>query len=309
MCLFIAMLTCEPILMCALSDEKPSPEFPTEICEASEDSMFRYSVFGMFAMCIQWFQIQDLAIFSTALSAFMMVVKHVLSEMSRFLVALVFLLLTFGSAISVLQHDAEDLQDIGQAAVALFAITVKLYQDDYRGIEDPALIVAIFLYQTTTAIVLMNLLIAQLQSSYEIVYDDAIGYARLNRSTVIAESLHSVHREQWDKFILSLRFDEKLEFNEGDVGISGGLRDYESARLHPIVEDSIIRFGGSCEQSLQWPEDPSTVEEEDRLDRLEKLLQRSIKRMHVGSKEKSQGGYNPGSSSVSTGQSTGSEIS
>ena len=44
-----------------------------------------------------------------------------------------FLLFTFGSAVSVLDHDQAEFQDVLSSAVALFAITVKLYQDDYRG--------------------------------------------------------------------------------------------------------------------------------------------------------------------------------
>jgi len=86
--------------------------------------MFEYSVLCVGAMFIQWFLITDMAVFSNDLSAFMVVVKHVLAEIGRFLVALGFLLLTFGSAISVLDHDQEEMQTIWDSAIALFAMGV-----------------------------------------------------------------------------------------------------------------------------------------------------------------------------------------
>merc|ERR1719453_1780668 len=143
----------------------------------------------------------------------MVVVKHVLAEIGRFLVALGFLLLTFGSAISVLDHDQEEMQTIWNSAIALFAITVKLYQDDYRGVDDPALVAVVLCYQAAVTVLLLNLLIAQLQCSYEFVYQDAVGFARLSRSAVIAESITQTPAEKWDKFIASLKFEERLEFN------------------------------------------------------------------------------------------------
>mmetsp|Transcript_55859 Transcript_55859/g.102400 ORF Transcript_55859/g.102400 Transcript_55859/m.102400 type:complete len:1124 (-) Transcript_55859:82-3453(-) len=272
--LLFLMCSNEPMLWCIQSGD-----FPTEVCAEAEDVQFRYSIFSMVAMAIQWFLIVDMAVFSTQLSAFMLVVTHVLSEIGRFMVALIFLLLTFGSAISVLDHNQEEMSSLPSAAMALFAITVKLYQDDYRGIDDPALIVAIFVYQTASSILLLNLLIAQLQCSYEYVLQDMIGFARLNRSSVIAETMTTCSREQWEKFVQGLNFDERLEFNEGDVGISGGIQDYEPSHLHPIVSDSIYRFGGSCSPLMQWPTDNSSEEEENKFDRMERLIQKAVKRM------------------------------
>ena len=93
-----------------------------------EGVRFTYSALGMIAMAIHWFLMVDLAVFSTGLSAFVLVCaqaqlqkklqnhseqmfahlapkpRKVFSEIGRFLVALIFLLLTFGSAISVLDH-------------------------------------------------------------------------------------------------------------------------------------------------------------------------------------------------------------
>jgi len=297
----IAMLVLEPMVICISNteefrtgspppymantyqlsdDDLHKPTFPTEICANADDVMTIYSSFCVGAMFIQWLLIVDMVVFSTDLSAFGVVVKHVLAEIGRFLIALGFLLLTFGSAISILEHDEEAFQNTGSACLALFAITVKLYQDDYRGVEEPALIVAIFCYQTAVTILLLNLLIAQLQCSYEFVYQDAIGFARLARSAIIAETIDLVPPQKWNNFVASCKFDQRLEFNEGDVGIAGGIQVLESVRQHPIVEETILRFGGSCSPEQPWPEESNSRDsEEDKFERIERLLVKSIKRM------------------------------
>jgi hemoglobin-like flavoprotein len=293
MCLLMAMCASEPMFHClAAADPGESfKDFPTEFCSASDGMMFRYTVFGMCAMVIQWGLITDMSVFSTQLSAFNLVVRHVLSEIGRFLVALVFLLFTFGSAISVIDHNQEEMKNVLQAAVALFAITVKLYQDDYRGVDEPAVIVAILLYQIASAIVLLNLLISQLQCSYDLIYKDAVGYARLSRSNVIAETIAVCPRGDWDKFVETLKFDKKLEFTEGDIGINGGIQDYEPARLHPIVGDTILRYGGTTSPDQRWPDEKNEQEEENKFDRMERLLHKTIQRVgHLGAKDSSSRG-------------------
>lgn len=179
------------------------------------------------------------------------------------------------------------MQTIAQAAIALFAITVRLYQDDYRGVDDSSLIIAIFFYQTAVSILLLNLLIAQLQCSYEYVNQDAIGFARLTRSMIISENIKNIPRSKWDEFVAGLKFDQKLEFSQGDVGISGGIQVMEPANIHVSVEESIFRFGGDCSPELRWPEentDTNDEEEDSKFDRLEQLLQKTIKKMaHMGS--------------------------
>jgi hemoglobin-like flavoprotein len=278
MWLLLGMAGTEPMFWCAAIQEPRDPSFPTEYCRVAEDIMDEYSVIVFVAMMVQWMLISDMVVFSTQLSAFMKVVRHVLGELGRFMIALAFLLLTFGSAISVLEHDQEEMKTIPKAALALYAITVKLYQDDYRGVEEPALVCVVFGYQTAVTILLLNLLIAQLQCSFEFINADAIGYARLNRSLVIADSISTINAKQWGRFVANCKFDQRLEFAQGDVGISGGMQILESARLHTIVSDTILRFGGSCAPEQPWPEETSN-EEENKFDKLERLLQKAIKKM------------------------------
>jgi hypothetical protein len=310
MWLLAGMAASEPMIWCAAIREASDPEFPTELCIKADDVMQEYSVLCFIAMMIQWMLISDMVVFSTQLSAFMKIVRHVLAELGRFMIALTFLLLTFGSAISVLDHDQEDMQTILDAAMALYAITVKLYQDDYRGVDEPMLVVVVFAYQTAVTILLLNLLIAQLQCSFEFINADAVGYARLNRSLVIADSISTIQDLPWNKFVESCGFENKLEFSEGDVGVNGGMQTTEPAQLHSNTRETIFRFGGSCSPENPWPEEDHEADAENKFDKMERLLQSAIKKMVVSATgaggDKEDGGQGK---SGSGGQNSGTDSS
>ena len=96
MLMLILMMIFEPMLACA-----NAPDWPTDQCpEATANSLYWYSVFGMVAMIVHWLLLIDMTIFSTQLSAFLLVVGHVLGEVKQFLTALTFLLLLFGSRLA-----------------------------------------------------------------------------------------------------------------------------------------------------------------------------------------------------------------
>lgn len=56
---------------------------------------------------------------------------------------------------------------------------------------------------------------------------------------------------RWQHFVQSLHFQLPLEFNEGDVGMAGGLQVTEPQNLTVVATDRILRFGGSCSQE-RW---------------------------------------------------------
>ncbi|CAE8705297.1 unnamed protein product [Polarella glacialis] len=233
MLLMLCMCAQEPMFYCI---GQPDAEFPTMDCPEVADTRRRYSMFGMLAMALHWTLMVDLSVFSTGLSAFVLVCGQVLSEIGRFLVALIFLLLTFGSAIAVLEHGYFEMRDIPHAATALFAITVVLYEDDYRSLLfEPALLTAVLLYVLASSILLMNLLIAQLNNSYVFIYQDMVGFARLERAKNIVETLKTFPMYKWKLFVESLKFDQPLEFNEGDVGVGGGIQVEEPGSAYVVL--------------------------------------------------------------------------
>lgn len=286
----LLMCTHEPLFWC-LGSEDGFEEFPSERCHGADAVRFRYSVFCMAAMAIHWLMLIDLAVFSTGLSAFVLVIGQVLSEMTRFLAALIFLLMTFGCGISVLEHPYFEMRDIPNSAIALFSITVRLYEDDYRNmLGEPALLAAVFIFVTFSAVVLLNLLIAQINCSYVYIYQDMVGFARLNRAKVIVETLEECPEATWTRFVESLGLDEPLEFNEGDIGLAGGMQVLEPASAHVVLEDRIMRFGGSCAEDMPWPaEHGHHKEAENHYDKIERLLGKVLDKLGKGKRRRRMG--------------------
>lgn len=64
-----------------------------------------------------------------------------------------------------------------------------------------------------------------------------------------------VRRGRFAKFVSSLRFDQLLEFDEGDVGLGGGIQVKEPGNQNPTSDDIIQRFGGTSSPEMQWPEE------------------------------------------------------
>lgn len=276
--LLAMMCVTEPMFHCLTDGDR---EFPAYTCPQAVYVQWWYSVFCMGAMAIHWLLLIDLSVFSTGLSAFVLVIGQVLSEMTRFLITLVWLLLTFGSAISVLEHGYFEMRNIPNTVIALFAITLRLYEDDYRNMLeiDGWLLLAVFIFVTISVVVLLNLLIAQINCSYVFIYQDMVGFARLNRVDVICETLEKAPPELWSRFVETLKLDAPLEFNEGDVGVPGGIQVLESASVHPVTVDSIQRYGGSCAKDMPWPEDLQTFEDEDKCKRMQKGLKKVLRRI------------------------------
>eukprot|EP00931_Biecheleriopsis_adriatica_P039773 TRINITY_DN22742_c0_g2_i1.p1 TRINITY_DN22742_c0_g2~~TRINITY_DN22742_c0_g2_i1.p1 ORF type:complete len:1178 (-),score=306.22 TRINITY_DN22742_c0_g2_i1:161-3370(-) len=296
MIMLILMCAQEPMFYC-LADEPQ--DWPTDDCEGREELRRRYSVFVMLAMGTHWFLMVDLSVFSTGLSAFVLVCAQVAGEIGQFLVALVFLLLTFASAVSVLQHDYFEMRDIPNSIVALFSITVLLFEDDYRNLQfEPALLITVFCFVLGSSIMLMNLLIAQLNNSYNFINQDMVGFARLNRAQNIVEGMNNFPKERWKKFVESLGLDEPLEFNQGDVGVPGGIQMLEPASAHVVLQDTVLRFGGSCAEEMQWPDENLHSAESSSMVRMEnlskKMLRRVTKELKEAKKKKHRAGETSG---------------
>lgn len=305
--LMISMCAHEPMLHCYKSDK-----FPTEYCPESDDVLnWWYSVLSMVAMAMHWLLIIDMAVFSTKLAAFLLVCRQILSEFSRFLIALGFLLLAFGSAIACLRRDHDDFKDVPNCVQSLFAITLLLMPRDYRELQyDPALLIIVFIFVTASVILLLNLLIAQLNCAYEYICADMIGFARLNRASVIVESLPTVTKAKWEKFMAGLKLDQRVEFNEGDIGLAGAIQLIEPASLNPITEETIHRYGGTCSPEMRWPQEQDAASR-DRVERMEEMVKKALKKVGRGDPSGSvggvSGGVSGGGASAGIGGATGDE--
>jgi len=308
----VTMLCLEPILQCLQTNEGL---IFNERCAEGEHTLFPYSVASTAAMLMYFLLLSDLSVFSTRVSAFALMCSRVVSEVVLFLLGLSYFVLTFACAISALEQADPDFAGIPIATVQLYKIALGMFAGThYDTLEEfPIVMLAIILYIVVTVIFMLNLLIAQLNCAYQATYLDMLGYARLNRGKIVVEVMPTVANWRWQKFLASLRLDERCEFGEGDVGLSGGIQVWEPASANITTVDMIQRFGGSTSPGAQWPEQEGGGEDEvDRFDRMERLIEKAMKRMSSskaggkGSKLGSSMGNSAGSEATGSGDLSGS---
>jgi len=303
----VAMLCMEPILHCI--QEATGDHLFTEHCPAGEEMLFSYSIMSTAAMLLYFLLLTDLSVFSTRVSAFALVCGRVLSELLLFLFGLSFFVVAFACAISALEQDDPDFAGIPKSGLQLYKMVFGMFSGGHYDMlmDYPALMFAVFVYVITTIIFMLNLLIAQLNCSYQATYQDMLGFARLNRGKIVAETMPSVPKGRWERFIGQLRLDDRVEFGEGDIGLAGGVQVFEPAAANITTVDMIRRFGGSTSQMAQWPEEEGGQnDEEDRFDRMEKLIEKAMKRLvpTKGSRKKG-GGSSTGQGSSDQAEETG----
>jgi len=278
-----------------------------ERCPDNTHLRFPYTVFSMFAMFFYYILLIDLTVVSTRISAFTLVCVRMLSEVALFLGALAGSILTFSSSMSVLKQESPDFAGIPKGAYSLLRMVMGAYDSTrYAALEgEPTLLVMTFIFLIITVIFFLSMLIAQLSCAYSAVYEDMVGYARLERTDTIVEILVSVTKTRWAKFVESLRLNKRLEFNPGDIGVAGGIQMREAANIHPTTVDMIKRFGGSTSAEAQWPEDEADGEGDDRFEKLEKLISRTLQRVTKSGGHRRGAGTATGSYATGTGTGTG----
>lgn len=279
----------------------------TQECKQGRAVRDAYKTISMIAMSLYWFLLTDLTIFSMSISAYALVIGRVLSEVGLFLGALVFLIGTFSTSVSVLAHQSPMFEGVPRSALSLYEIALGMLDTAHFAFSqrDGTLAIALCAYVIVTTIFLLQLLIAQLNGAYTAHYDDMVGYARLNRGKVIVITMQSVSQKRWGRFLQTLKLDDKLEFNEGDIGLAGGIQVLEPANLHPTRVDTIVRFGGSTSPMMQWPEDTTAAgdDEDDKYERLQKQLTRISKKADDAM---AGGGKKPNKTGVSSMSGSGS---
>merc|ERR1719316_2656629 len=254
----------------------------------------------MMAMLLYFALLIDLAVLSTKVSAYVLVCIRMISEVGLFILALFAILLAFASGISVIKHDQDDFAGIHKGLLVLLEITMRMFDGaHYEYYEsDPLVLICVFVFMVAVIVFLMNMLVAQLTCAYEAVYSDMIGYARLERIEIIVGCIPVVSQKRWAAFLEALKLETKVEFNAGDVGVNGGIQILEAANLNPTTMDMIKRFGGSTSVEMQWPvEQEGQGDEADRFERLENLIQKTLKRITKGGSGggKGRGGSRGGS--------------
>jgi len=305
----MVMLSIEPILHCL--EHQHGMLFYAH-CPEKKHFFFTYSVFSMFATFLYYLLLLDLSVISTRVSAYTLVCVRMLTEVALFLGAMLFTIVTFSCAASVLKQDNADFAGIHKGMYAFIRMVLGAYDAKrYERLHlDPILEYLVFIYCVVSVIFFLNMLIAQLSCAYSSVYEDMVGYARLERADTVVEVMPQVPKKRWQAFVDGLRLNKRLEFNQGDIGVAGGIQMREAANINPTTVDMIRRFGGSTSPEIQWPEDEADGEGEDKFERMEKLIQKTLQRVTktAGHARRKGGGGGTGTGTgTGTGQSGSSD--
>lgn len=275
MWLLIIMFTQEPFLWCLSSGSMTV----TLSCSDAQRHQDLYSYCAFLAMILFWAQLLDLAIFSMKILAYVLVWGNLVGDLSLFLLALGFVTLAFSSSIgSLYSHLPQQtvvgwIEDLTLMALRMFPA------EHFEGIKEVSLAVSVLMcsFCFTMSLFLANLLVVQLVHTYHEAHINMKGFARLKRAGITCATLKDIRKLRRQNFLATLGLEEPLEFNEGDVGIPGGIQVLEPSSDHVVTEDSIKRFGGPSAPSAPWPREHSTEEDEDKLAHLEKKLIKILK--------------------------------
>merc|ERR1719446_1855795 len=120
----VLMLALEPVIHC-LSAGTDKLFYPH--CKEAKDIKDAYSIISAIAMLLYWLLLTDLTVFSMRFSAFLLVIGRVASEVGLFLGALVYLVITFASAISSLKQDLKTFAGMHWGALSLFEIALGVF--------------------------------------------------------------------------------------------------------------------------------------------------------------------------------------
>eukprot|EP00927_Polykrikos_kofoidii_P017182 TRINITY_DN177_c0_g1_i8.p1 TRINITY_DN177_c0_g1~~TRINITY_DN177_c0_g1_i8.p1 ORF type:complete len:1126 (+),score=205.84 TRINITY_DN177_c0_g1_i8:74-3379(+) len=289
--LLIAMLATEPILYCMADG---STDFTDDCTVSRKQVLALNSEFAMGALFVYCILLVDLAVLNNRVSAYVLVVLRMLSEVGLFLFALVGMLLTFSSGLACMIQPVPEFRGIPQGVLAFWEMFMGILNSEgYAQMRhEPLVLVGAYAFMVTSYIFLLNLLIAQLTCAYGTIYADMVGYARIKRIRTIVETMPQITAKRWQNFVAALSFETKIEFNEGDVGIKNGVATVEPANAHPTTVDVIKRFGGSTSPDIQWPEEVGTGSDDaEKFERLETVIKRSMERIaKAGSTKKGGGG-------------------
>jgi hypothetical protein len=263
----------------------------TDWCPEAEEIRIAYGILSVITMLIFSIRMMDFVVMSNTMTAYMIMAGTCFKEVCLFLAALSFSIFAFSSATLALFETNVNFKDIPAAALTYLEMSFALFDPtQYDGIHRTVVIfILIILFQISIYVFLINLLVAQLCSTHHAMYEDIVGYARLRRIETIYATFPYVLTSSWKKWVNSLQFDTKLEFNVGDIGLAGGIQVLEPANANPTTVESILRFGGSTSPLAQWPDQTEDMVEGEAIIRLEKAvgkinhtLDRLVRKLKIG---------------------------
>jgi len=146
------------------------------------------------------------------------------------------------------------------------------------------------LFAVFSVLFLLNLIAAVFTATTYLQNSDVEGMTYLSRAKIIVELESICTLEQRVELWVANKFDERIEFDEGDLGLSGGIQVNEPLGKHAKdnkVDDNIQRFPGEASSKIPWPIQQSTAKTVDeKLAYLDGMFVRILKSLREMMKKK-----------------------
>jgi len=298
----VTMMTVEPMFHCIGSGS----EGIAFECEGFSDGhSLAYEICGVAGIFLYAIIVLDIANISITLCEYKVLCSHALKQVVLCIGVVSVMVFTFAFAIASMTREAallsgDDWGDMGSTMTSLVQLAFGVMDiADVHSVagESPFLFVVIVMFMLIIYSFFFNLLVSQFCGVYSALAADMKGYAMLARGEVILHTLEAIKMKRWNNFITSLGLDKRVDFEEGDIGLPGGIKTWEPALAHPVTQDQIIRFGGDTDPSLPWPENHSANNENSMERMVQKTIQKSLQK-YLGK------GKNGGTESTTDGSKT-----
>mmetsp|Transcript_38853 Transcript_38853/g.91445 ORF Transcript_38853/g.91445 Transcript_38853/m.91445 type:complete len:1189 (-) Transcript_38853:271-3837(-) len=266
--LLVGMLCTEPLVYCLIFSN----------CDGGAVHHLWHDLSGLGAL-LHYAQILDLGVLSLKIAAFKLVCVKVADQVLLWILCEAFLLLVFSSVVLALDQDHYEYNTWDMTVRNMILLIFGLQESEslHGIIETPDLLIALVVFLVFAWVCSVNMLVAQFACIYMAMYENLEGYATLERGNVILSVMPSIANKHWKRFVSSLDLDRRLEFGEGDLGLSGGVQRFEPACKNPLAKEKIHRFGGSSSQDLPFPA-LDVTEEDNEATQLERMIRRTVQK-------------------------------
>jgi len=245
-----------------------------------------YEIFVVLGLFLYVILIVEVGSISIKFSEYRVLCLHAMEQVLLCFGVVALTIFTFAFAISGMPREVAHLSNITDwenvGAILSTLIRLAFGAMDLGAIEEtvmesPLLIIVIIFFMMLVYSFFFNLLVSQFCGVYTSLAADIKGHARLARGEIIIETFKAVKLRRWNRFMDSLNLEQKVDFEQGDIGLAGGIKTYEPALAHPVAKDQIIRFGGRTEGHLPWPE--KNLAEEHTIERtVQRTIQKSLQK-------------------------------
>jgi len=261
------------------------------------------------AVCLLWILPFDWFSLDITLASFKLRLGGLLTHLQTSLLFAICLIVGFGCSLSLsnssLSHDGRILsgddgvtssnmfEHAGESIAYLFAVFTGNFVFDSTQFSGQMQFFFV-IFCVFSVMFLLNLMTAVFTATTYLQNCDVEGMTYLSRAKIIVELESICSLDQRVELWEANKFEDRIEFDEGDLGLNGGIQVSEPLSKHAKddkADDNIQRFPGEAHSKLPWPVAQATAKTVDeKLVYLDGMYVRILKSLREMMKKKGPGG-------------------